>query len=105
MDCNGLAAGQVIEEPYVKTEAGLELSIKSASPFAIGWNRIEPVSDDNKNESQENTGSSTTPAKTGDSMGNTLWIWITVLVLAVACMAVFVGVKLRGKGKDGNKTE
>lgn len=99
MDCNGLVAGQLIEEPFVKTEEGLELRVKSASPFAVGWNKIVPVSDD------KNTGTSTTPAKTGDNMGSFVWILITILVLAVAGIAVFAGIKLRGKGKDGNKAE
>ena len=95
MDCNGLTAGQVVNEPYTKTEAGLELHIRSASPFAIGWNRIVPVSDDKGNVA--------IPAKTGDSMGRLLWIWITVLVLAAAGIAVFVAVKLRGRNKGGNR--
>lgn len=99
MNCNGLTAGQVINEPYTKTAAGLELRVRSASPFAIGWSKIETVSDEQK------PATSTTPAKTGDNMGGWIWIWITILVLAAAGLAVFVGLKLRGKGKDGNKTE
>lgn len=106
MDCNGLTAGQVINEPYTKTADGLELQIKSASPFAIGWSRVKTVSDEQPNTpAEQNSGDSVTPAKTGDSMGSFMWVWIVILVLAAAGIAVFAVIKVRGKGKDGNQTK
>lgn len=40
ISCNGLQAGDVVNETVTKTADGLEMIIKSASPFAVGWYRV-----------------------------------------------------------------
>jgi len=40
ISCNGLEAGTVVYETVTKTDDGLEMIIKSASPFTIGWYKI-----------------------------------------------------------------
>ncbi len=52
MSCNGLEVGDVVEETVTKTDAGLEMIIKSASPFTIGWYKAssEPPKPDDGNK-------------------------------------------------------
>lgn len=121
--------GDIIEEKYEPTEDGLRLTIMSASPFMVAWDKKqsepepteqpkpteqpEPTEspeendngdDDETSDSDEDDNKSTTPGKTGDNMDSFMWIWITVLVLAAAGAGGFAFLKLRGKNKDGDKS-
>lgn len=104
MNCNGLHAGTVVQETVNKTKDGLEMIVKSASPFAIGWYKIgsEQASQDDDdddddgliNVSDDKVG---TPTKTGDHMGRLLWICIALVVIAAAGIAVTLSVRYRRK--------
>ncbi len=74
MGCNGHKAGDVVQETVNKTDDGLEMIVKSASPFVIGWYSTsqkpdepdkpdEPNKPDNPNEPDD----SDEPDDTDDS--------------------------------------
>ena len=115
MNCNGLQAGDVVNETVTKTDAGLEMIIKSASPFVIGWYKIgseqpeqpeqpvtpEPGQDDDDEDDEDVVNTSddrvSIPAKTGDRMGTLLWLCIALIIAAAAGIGATVFVRYRKK--------
>jgi len=51
-------------------------------------------------DSQQDSGKTSTPAKTGDNMGTFMWVMIVVIVVAVAGGAGFIIFKRRNQGGD-----
>lgn len=110
MNCNGLKAGDVVQETVNKTDQGLEIVVKSASPFAIGWYKIgseqpaQPEQTGQPGQDEDDDGPIDvsddkvgTPTKTGDHMGSLLWICIVLVVIAAAGIAVTLTVRYRRK--------
>ncbi len=52
MACNGMVPGSIEYFRPAKTDQGLKIHIKSASPFAVGW--VEKSSDDDDDDSPSN---------------------------------------------------